>query len=44
MKSEFIALSSAGEKTDWLRNFLIVIPLRSKSIQYLTIYYDNKAA
>ena len=39
-----MAMSSAGEEADWLRSMLIDIPLWSKPIPPLTIYYGNQAA
>ncbi|KAG7552374.1 Zinc finger CCHC-type [Arabidopsis thaliana x Arabidopsis arenosa] len=44
MESEFIALDSAAEEAEWLRNFLEDIPLWPKPVTALCIHCDNMAA
>ena len=44
MKSKFIALNTAGEEAEWLRNFLKDIPLWPKPVPAICIHCDNQAA
>ncbi|GJX49095.1 zinc finger, CCHC-type containing protein [Tanacetum coccineum] len=43
MESEFMALTRAGMKTEWLKNLLLEIPLWSKPIAHISIHYDSAA-
>ena len=43
MESEFVALAKAGKEAEWLRDFLLEIPLISKNVSYISILYDNQA-
>jgi hypothetical protein len=44
MESEFIALDLAGYEADWLRNFLIEIPLGIKPTPSISMHCDCQAA
>ena len=44
MESEFIALNLAGYEADWLRNFLIEIPLGIKPTPPISMHCDCQAA
>ena len=44
MEAELIALTSASEETNWLRNLLYEIPLWKKPIPPILIHYDSTAA
>ncbi|PHT54170.1 hypothetical protein CQW23_08632 [Capsicum baccatum] len=44
MESKFIALDKAGEKAEWLRNFLEDIPYWPKPVAPICIHYDRQAA
>ena len=41
MESEFVAL--ADKEAEWLRDFLLEIPLISKNVSYISILCDNQA-
>ncbi|GJV88818.1 zinc finger, CCHC-type containing protein [Tanacetum coccineum] len=43
MESEFVALAAAGKEAEWLKNFLLEIPLWSKPIEPISIRYDSAA-
>ncbi|GJW19019.1 hypothetical protein Tco_1373160 [Tanacetum coccineum] len=43
IKFEFVALATAGKEPEWLKNLLLEIPLWSKSIAPIYIYYDSAA-
>lgn len=44
MESEFIALDKAGEEAEWLRNFLMDVPLWSKPLPAIYVHCDSQAA
>ena len=44
IESEFIALDSTGYEVDWLRNFLIEIPLGIKPIHSISMHCDCQVA
>ena len=44
MSSEFIALASASQEAEWLRNLLFEIPLLPKPISPMAIHYDSVSA
>ena len=37
MESEFVALAEAGKEAEWLRDFLLEIPLTLKNINSISI-------
>ncbi|GJU78808.1 zinc finger, CCHC-type containing protein [Tanacetum coccineum] len=41
MEYDFVALESAGKEAEWLKNLLREIPLWSKPITPISIYYDS---
>ncbi|GJT65406.1 hypothetical protein Tco_1016886 [Tanacetum coccineum] len=41
MESEFVALAAAGKEAEWLKNFLLEIPLWSKPIAPISIRCDS---
>ncbi|GJU38250.1 hypothetical protein Tco_1191207 [Tanacetum coccineum] len=43
MKSEFVALATAGKEAKWLKNLLLEISLWSKPISPISIHYDSAA-
>ncbi|GJY80777.1 zinc finger, CCHC-type containing protein [Tanacetum coccineum] len=43
MESEFVALATAGKEAEWLKNFLLEIPLWSKPIAHISIRCDSAA-
>ncbi|GJW92985.1 hypothetical protein Tco_0172657 [Tanacetum coccineum] len=43
MESEFMALAATGKKVEWLKNFLLEIPLWSKPITLISIHCDSAA-
>ncbi|GJR07494.1 zinc finger, CCHC-type containing protein [Tanacetum coccineum] len=43
MKSEFVALATAGKEAKWLKNLLLEISLWSKPIAPISIRYDSAA-
>ena len=43
MESEFVALTSAGQEAEWLRDLLIEIPLASKNVSNVSIHCDSQA-
>ncbi|GJV18369.1 zinc finger, CCHC-type containing protein [Tanacetum coccineum] len=43
IESEFVALAAAGKESEWLKNFLIEIPLWSKPIAPTPIHCDSVA-
>ena len=43
MESEFVALADAGKEAEWLRDFLLEIPLTSKSVNSISILCDSQA-
>nr|GEW09923.1 zinc finger, CCHC-type [Tanacetum cinerariifolium] len=43
MKSEFVALAADGKEAEWLKNFLLEIPLWVKPIAPISIRYDSVA-
>ena len=43
MESEFVALAEARKEAEWLRDFLLEIPLTSKNINSISILYDSQA-
>ncbi|PHU19140.1 hypothetical protein BC332_10291 [Capsicum chinense] len=43
MESEFIALDKAGEKAEWLRNFLEDTSYWPKPVAPVCIHYDSQA-
>ena len=44
MESKFIALELISNEVEWLRNFLVDIPLGVKPIHSLSTHYDCQAA
>lgn len=40
---EFVTLSSIEEEVEWLRNLLIDVPIMTKVVSPITIYYDNQS-
>ncbi|CAI9781897.1 unnamed protein product [Fraxinus pennsylvanica] len=44
MESEFIVLDKTSEEAEWLRNFLMDIPLWSKHLPAIYVHCDNQAA
>ena len=44
MESEFITLDLAGYEDDWLRNFLIEIPLGIKPTPFISMHCDCQMA
>ncbi|KAL0333939.1 UNVERIFIED_CONTAM: Retrovirus-related Pol polyprotein from transposon TNT 1-94 [Sesamum angustifolium] len=44
MESEFIALDKAGEKAEWLRNFLEDIPCWTKPVPAIMVHCDSQSA
>jgi len=44
MDSEFIALELAGNEAEWLRNFLVNIPLGIKPTPSVSMHCDRKSA
>ena len=43
MESEFVALAETGKEDEWLRNFLLEIPLTSNDLSSISIHYDSQA-
>ncbi|GKA31478.1 zinc finger, CCHC-type containing protein [Tanacetum coccineum] len=43
IESEFVALTAAGKEAEWLKNFLLEIPLWSKPIAHIFIRCDSAA-
>ena len=43
MEAELIALASASEEANWLRDLLYGIPLREKPIPPILIHWDSTA-
>ena len=43
MESEFVALASAGQEAEWLRDLLLEIPLASKNVSKVSIHCDSQA-
>ena len=43
MESEFVALAEAGKEDEWLRDFLLEIPLTLKNINSISILCDSQA-
>ena len=43
MESEFVALADVGKEAEWLRDFLLEIPLTSKSVNSISILCDSQA-
>ncbi|GKD68224.1 zinc finger, CCHC-type containing protein, partial [Tanacetum coccineum] len=43
MESEFVALAATGKEAEWLKNFLLEIPLWGKPIAPISIHYDSDA-
>ncbi|GJW51151.1 zinc finger, CCHC-type containing protein [Tanacetum coccineum] len=43
IESEFVALTAAGKEAEWLKNFLLEIPLWSKPIAPISIRCDSAA-
>ncbi|GJZ10954.1 hypothetical protein Tco_0545713 [Tanacetum coccineum] len=43
MESEFVSLTAAGKKAEWLENLLLEIPLWSKPISPISIRCDSVA-
>ncbi|GJX75025.1 hypothetical protein Tco_0313620 [Tanacetum coccineum] len=43
MESEFMALAATGKEVEWLKNFLLEIPLWSKPITLISIHCDSVA-
>ena len=44
MESKFIALESVGNKADWLKNFLIELPLGIKPTHSISMHCDCQTA
>ena len=44
MESEFIALDKAGEEAEWLRHFLVDIPMWPKPVSAFCIHCDSQSA
>ncbi|GJV93709.1 zinc finger, CCHC-type containing protein [Tanacetum coccineum] len=43
MKSEFVALAAAGKEAEWLKNFLLEIPMWVKPMAPISIHRDSAA-
>ena len=43
MESEFVALASAGQEAEWLRDLLIEIPLAMENVSKVSIHCDSQA-
>ena len=43
MESEFVALASAGQEAEWLRDLLLEIPLARENVSALSIHCDSQA-
>jgi hypothetical protein len=44
MESEFVALELTGSEAEWLRNFLVSIPLGTKPTPSVSIHCDSQSA
>ena len=43
MEFKFVALAETGKQAEWLRNFLLEIPLTSKNLTSTSILCDSQA-
>lgn len=43
MESEFVALASAGQEAEWLRDLLLEIPLAKENVSKVLIHCDSQA-
>lgn len=43
MESEFVALASAGQEEEWLRDLLLEVPLAKDNVSKVLIHYDSQA-
>ena len=43
MESEFVALASAGQEAEWLRDLLLEVPLAKDNVSKVLIHCDSQA-
>ncbi|KAI5425951.1 hypothetical protein KIW84_031684 [Lathyrus oleraceus] len=43
MKLEFMALASAGQEAEWLKDLLLEIPLLKNNVSKVLMHYDSQA-
>ena len=43
MESEFVALAETGKEAEWIKDFLLEIPLTSKNVSSISIHCDSQA-
>ena len=43
MESEFVALASAGQEAEWLRDLLLEVPLAKENVSKVLIHCDSQA-
>lgn len=43
MESEFVALASACQEVEWLRDILLEVPLDKDNVLKVLIHYDSQA-
>lgn len=43
MESEFVALASAGQEAEWLRDLLLEVPLAKDNISTVSIHCDSQS-